>query len=316
MLLGIDISEREVAVILAKPDGSAELALRASLPRVGGANAAWLRVVETIREILLQSHILASQIENVGVAFFAPLDANENGREIVRKDSRSSSWAGFDLNRALREHLGIENSRVETRAYCEALAERKFGALRGSENATSENWLYVHLGQTIEGAASVNGVLLAGQNRAALELGAICIDRDGALDESGRRGVLNAYCGEEAFMARARSYSLTFQTPREIWESCATNSMAKSLCDDYAARLAQGIGIACAILNPSQVVLGGEFFHVVGEKLVPSFNTRLREYCLPIHFQNLHTAAGQLGNDAAVLGAVALALEPNFQDKL
>jgi len=44
MLLGIDISEREVAVILARPDGAAELALRASQSVVGDMNAAWLTI--------------------------------------------------------------------------------------------------------------------------------------------------------------------------------------------------------------------------------------------------------------------------------
>jgi len=311
MILGIDVSQREVAVILAKPDGSAELALRAPLPRVGGANAAWLAVVETVRQILLQGHVVASQIEKTGVAFFAPLDLDG----VVAKDSRSASWAGFDLQRALKEHLGIQNCRVQTRVRCAALAEEKLGALRASEKTTNENWLYIHLGQNVEAAARVEGVLPSGQSRAAMEFGAICIDRDGALDESGRRGTLNAYCGEDAFMARARSYALTFQTPGEIWESSASNAMAKSLCDDYAARLSQGIGIACAILNPARVVLGGELFAQLDGKLIAPLNAGMKEYCLPVHTRNLQIVAGQLGNDAAVLGAVALALENTVENK-
>ena len=297
MLLGIDISEREVAVILAKPDGSAERAMRATMPRVGGANAAWLVVVETVRQLLLESHLVSSQIEKTAVAFFAPIATDENGDEMVRKDFRSGSWAGFDLSRALREHLGLAGSRVETRVQCAALGEQRLGALR-----ESDNWLYVHLGQNVEAAACVNGALLTGKNRAALELGAVCIDRDGALGESGRRGVLNAYCGQEAFMARIRSYGLTFQTPREVWDSYDTNYMAKSQCDDYVERLSQGIGTACALLNPSRVVLGGELFQVVGEKLLSPLSAHLKEYCLPIHSENLQILAGQLGTDAAVLG--------------
>jgi len=306
MILGIDISQRDVAVILAKPDGSAELALREDLPRIGGANAVWLAVVEVVRQILLQGHVVASQIEKTGVAFFAPLDING----MVAKDSRGANWAGFDLKRAVKEHLGIENCSVQTRVRCEALAEEKFGALR-----ECENWLYVHLGQNVEAAARVEGVLPLGASRAALELGAVCIDRDGALGESGRRGTLDAYCGEDAFMARARGYALTFQTAGEIWESSATNAMAKSLCDDFIARLAQGLGTACALFNPSRVVIGGELFHQFGENLMLPLSTRVKEYCLPVHFQNLQFLAGQLGNDAAVLGAVALALENDVEEK-
>ena len=294
MLLDIDISECEVAVILACPDSTAESALRSPLPVVGGVNAAWLTVVETVREALLQCHVIASQIEKTTVAFFAPLD--ENG--LIRKDVRSAVWSGFDLSRALREHLQIGNARAEKRA---TFAEQKFGALR-----ECDDWLYIYLGQRVEAAACVTGVLLNGHNRAALELGEICIERDGALGDSGRRGVLDAYCGEEAFMARARGYALAFQTARGIWNSTAVNSMAKSLCDDYVERLSQGVGTACAVLNPARVVLGGELFFATENKILEPLEARFKSYCLPVHSGSTPILAGQLGNDAAVLGAVAM----------
>jgi glucokinase len=298
MLLGIEITTQEVAAIVARGDGGAEVALRAPLPRVGGANASWLAAMEVARQALLQSHLPVQRIQSAGVAFFAPLD--ENG--IVRKDARSAGWESFDLRRALREHLGIENVRAQTRVICGAMAESKLGALRETDNA-----LFVSLGREVEGAALAAGVLLRGANHAALELGAICIERDGELSADGRRGTLNAYCGSESFMTRARSYGVTFQTPHEIWSNRASNFMAKSLCDEYVERLSQGLGAACAILNPSRVALSGEIYEAFSEQLLVALRAALGKYCLPLHVRSLEIVAGSLGRDAGVLGAVILA---------
>ena len=298
MFLGLEIGVAEVAVIIAREDGGAEVALRAPLPRVGGANAQWLAAMEVAREALLQSHLSANQIQSAGVAFFAPIDENS----LVRKDARSASWESFDLRRALREHLGIENARVASRVHCAAMAEFRLGALRESEQG-----LYVALGREVESAALVSGVLLRGASGAASELGAICLERDGELSASGHRGTLSAYCGAESFMTRARSYAVTFQTPHEIWSNRDSNFMAKSLCDEYVERLAQGLGTVCAILNPSRVVFGGELFEAFGEPLLVALRAPLGKYCLPIHARQLEIVAGGLGRDAGVLGAVLLA---------
>lgn len=298
MLLGIEISQTEVAVIVARTDGGAETALRAPLPRVGGANARWLAAVEVAREAILQSHISAQQIQSAGVAFFAPLD--ENG--LVRKDARSAGWEAFDLRRALREHLGIENAHIATRALCRLRAEHQLGALRESSDA-----LLVALEREVTAAALVSGVLLRGAHCAAVELGAVCIERDGELGASGLRGTLSAYCGAESFMTRARSYGVTFQSPHEIWSARESNFMAKSLCDDYVERLAQGLGAACAMLNPARVALGGELFEAFSDGLIVALQATLGKYCLPVHARKLEIVAGQLGRDAGVLGAVLLA---------
>ena len=125
--------------------------------------------------------------------------------------------------------------------------------------------MYLHLGDTVDAAARSAGVLLRGATGSAMEIGAVCIERGGALFDSGRRGSLNGYCGGDAFNARARSYALALSTPQEIWDAAPANLMAKSLCDDYVERLAQGVGAVLSILNPSHLVIGGELGHELGE---------------------------------------------------
>jgi predicted NBD/HSP70 family sugar kinase len=95
----------------------------------------------------------------------------------------------------------------------------------------------------------------------------------------------------------------------EIWQTYESNFAARSLCDDFVARLAQGIGGALTILNPAQLVLGGSLATALGETLLQPLRARLKDFCLPAHFAHLPVGAGKLGDDAAALGAVALAMQ-------
>jgi predicted NBD/HSP70 family sugar kinase len=312
MLLGLDFSEHSVAVIVADDDGATLVALRAELPR-SGSSSQWLAAMQTARQAMLQTHAIASQITRICLAFYAPLD--ENG--VVQKDARAPGWSSYDLPSALREHLEVENVMAVPRVLCEAIAEERLGALRPLANASGApipgtpfsgaDWLYLHLGVSVEACARSNGILVRGANSSAVEVGAICIERGGALSDSGKRGSVNGYCGGDAFITRARSYGLTTSTPHEIWEVAPTNAMAKSLCDDYTERLAQGLGAALAMLNPARLTIGGEFGHELGTGFLAPLRARLGEYCLSRHVENLEISIGQLGRDAAVLGAVSLA---------
>lgn len=306
MLLGIDFSEKSVAVLLADEAGQTQVALRADLPRIGGASAQWLAAMDVVRQAMLQNHTIASQIKSTCIAFYGPIDA----AGVVMKDPRVPGWPGYDLQRALREHLTLTGTIAATpRVVAQAIAEERLGALRPVEDSPVSNgdWLFIHLGAAIGAAARCGATLLRGAGCSAVDIGSVCIERGGALSDNGRRGSLSAYCGGDAFMTRARSYSLTTNSAREIWDMAGTNSMAKSLCDDFVERLAQGTGIALALLNPGRLVIGGELGCELGERLTTPLRGRLGEYCLPRHVEHLVLSTGQLGRDAAVLGATALA---------
>ena len=110
-------------------------------------------------------------------------------------------------------------------------------------------------------------------------------------------------------MARAAGYGLTLKTPAEIWRLVGTNFAARSLCDDYVARLAHGLGSAVVMLNPAQLTLGGELVRELGDALLAPLTGRLRDFCLPAHYEALQISAAALGADGAVMGAVAMAME-------
>ncbi len=302
MILGLDIAAHDTAAVLAEPGGAMRLALRSPLPREGGSPATWQAAVDNARATMVQAGVEPLDIKRAVIAFPGPVDASNR----VTRGLQTDGWEGFDLGDALCKHLGIVSAAAETRVVCEALGELHYGSLRAADGP-SRDWLYVHLGSTIGAAAMSGGVLMRGAGRTAVDLGAICLDRDGPLATGGKRGSLDAYCGGDSFVARARSYGITMQKAHEVWELAAGNFAASSLCDEYATRLAQGLSIALALYNPSLLALSGPIMAQVGDRLLGPLRLSIKDYALPAHLNGLEIRSGSLGADAAVLGAVALA---------
>jgi len=338
MFLGLDISRRDVATVLAQADGTVLMALRTPLPPQSDSLQAWKTALETAQETILRGSVERSRVQGVACALDAAIDANG----VVERGMLAEGWHGFDLPRALREGLGIQSAHAASRVWCQSLAEERFGALRGS----SGNWLYLHVGAHLgaiahqvndsnTNAASANaasadesrvngrnagattGATSGSSTRSELAWGEVCIERDGALGSSGRRGTLEAYCTHDNFLARAASYGITVQSATEVWAQAGSSFAARSLCDDYVKRLAQGVGIAVSLLQPGRIVVGGSLPDALGETLLSPLRATLREFCaLPSDFVLRGT---QLAQDGAVWGSVALAMQsfaaPSLADK-
>lgn len=300
MFLGIDISRADVATVLAHADGSVAMALRTPLPLDSDSLQTWKIAAETAHETLIRSQIERRLVKNVALA----LDANFDQNGVVQKSVWAEGWHGFDIPNALRETLSIENARAASRIWCESLGEERFGALRSAE----ANWLYLHVGARL-GAVASQSSSLQSSTRNELDWGEICVERDGVLGSSGRRGTLEAYCTNSNFLARAAGYGITFPNAAEVWAQVENNFAARSLCDDYLRRLAQGIGNAVSLLRPQKIVIGGSLPESLGETLLQPLRSTLREFCaFPAE---LVLSATQLSRDGAVWGAVALAMQEN-----
>ena len=309
MFLGIDVSRHDVATILMQADGAVVLALRAPLPLNSDSVQTWKLAMETAQETLIRSQIERAQIKGAACALDATFD--ENG--VVQRGALAEGWHDFDVSRALQETLSISKTRAASRIWCESLAEERFGAWRDFAGSG----LYLHIGarlgavhrapsSTRNAPSSSTRVPMA---RREIAWGELCIERDGTLGSSGRRGTLEAYCTQDNFLARAAGYGMTSQNAADVWAQSASSFAARSVCDDFVRRLAQGVGNAVSLLNPQQIVLGGSLANALGETLLAPLRTSLREFCaLPADFVLQGTP---LARDAAVLGAVALAMQIN-----
>jgi len=288
VILGLEISREFASAVLCDPEGAAQYALRRDWPAHAPPRAQWMSAMEMCRDLLQRGALESAQIERAGVAFDGLVTAG-----IAQNDPTRPGWAGYDLSRALHEHLGISNVAAASRVTCEGLGEARFGALRGQNS-----WIFVHLGRELQSAACWQGQIVGG------DIGGLTIERDGTIDAFGKRGTLRAYCSGAALESRARSFGMTAQSASEIWELAPSNFAAKSLCDDFVSRLAQGLAGAASLLADVPIGIGGAFGRAIWPQIAAPLASKLREMAP----KSPQITVGALGEDAATLGAVALAL--------
>ncbi len=202
----------------------------------------WLDAVELAGELCGRSALETVQLERAVVTFPSPLNGG-----VVLEDAYFQSWRGYDLARGLSEHLGVTNVSALSNIEAKARFEARFGALQ-----SLDDFVLVDIGERIESWARVSGLDIRG-----VYVGEQIIERDGAIDGWGRRGSLNAYCSDESFASRTQSSGLGALSAARVFEVASSNFAAQSLCDDFCARLAQGLGNAVAMLGGAPICVGG-----------------------------------------------------------
>lgn len=251
----------------------------------------WLDAMELAGELCARAAVETVALERAVVVFPSPVSPEG----VVLEDARFRAWRGYDLVRGLREHLGVGEVAALSNVEAAARFEARFGALQGLDS-----WLLVSLGERIESWARLNGTDLRG-----VHVGAQIIERDGALDPWGRRGSLEAYCSGESLRSRAQSSGLGDQAPARLFEISSSNFAAQSLCDDFCARLAQGLSNAAAMLGGVPLCLGGSVARSAWPMMWPRLEPFIRASWPPRAGFAVLPATGD--DDATLWGALSSA---------
>jgi len=195
-----------------------------------------------------------------------------------------------------------------------ALGESRFGAAKGCQN-----FLFVAVGTGVGGAFFIDGRPYRGARHSAGEIGHIPIEAGpmALACACGRRGCLEAYaCGPAIaayFHRRAAEANLELATPetslKEIVQWLEQPGLAGELAREAVAfgggALGRGLGIAANLLDPELIILGGGVAHT-GEIWLEAVRHAMDEITLN-QYEGSEIQLTQLGEDAALLGAAALA---------
>ncbi len=290
MQLAISL-ERDGVRALLSPDAT-QNGTRARKGFAPGTSPArqWLDAMELGGELCARAAVETANLERAVVTFPSPVSPEG----VVLDDTRFRAWRGYDLPRGVREHLGTSNVMALSRVEAASRFEARFGVLQ-----TLESWLFVSLDERIESWARLNNADVPG-----VHVGAQIIERDGALDEWGRRGSLEAYCSSESLRSRAQSSGLGGESPARLFELARSNFAAQALCDDFCARLAQGLANAVAILGGVPVCLSGEIVRAAWPLMWPRLEPFCKSLWPPRAPFSVFAATGD--EDSALWGALLL----------
>ena len=240
------------------------------------------------------------EIENIGIAM--PGTAI-NG---VIMSSGNVGIKNYNLTERIKEKINLPIS-IRNDAKCAAIAENRYGALKGYERS-----IFLTLGTGIGGAAFLDGKLLKAGNRPGYEFGHMVIEKNGIECTCGRKGCFERYASMKVFKNNLRKVLGLDETTRgEELLNIIRNTkpgdknheiMQKNV-EEFVDNLTIGIVNLINIFEPQVIGIGGSFIHfedVFLERLKEKVNKEASE---KVGREKFEIKAAVLGNDAGIIGA-------------
>lgn len=275
-IVGLDLSGSE-AFIGAVLTLDGDIVARASLPVPAGAQDVVEAVVSLARGLVADAH---APVLGIGVG--TPGIVNEQG---VILTAPNLGWAGFDLESALREALGVPVL-VANDANAAVLAEYTFGG-------AGDDVLLVKVGRGVGSGLLASGQPMRGAHFAAGEIGHVTIGTDGGpVCVCGKVGCLEAWLAVPALTARLAG---------------APDSDRDGILRDAGERLGIALAPIVGVLDVSEIVLSGPT-ELLGGPLAEATVETLRARTLAEYHDGVRVRMTEQGQDIVLRGAAVMVL--------
>ena len=256
-----------------------------------------------------------NQLLGIGISIPGLVDVH-NG---VLKFAPNLNWKDVPLrliwNQQFHAPVYVEND-----GNAAALGEYYFGAARGTKN-----FIYIAAGYGLGSGIIVDGQLLRGNKGYASELGHMTYDPNGAPCSCGKRGCYETIIGPRAVIESVKKLinekgpdktiikiskedNNNFNYDAVVNAAIEKDQIAIDALKDVGCKLGLIVSHLVNIFDPRMVILGGalnyakDFIQPVVEKVV-------KENALQLCQEDLEITNSELGQDASVMGAIALVLE-------
>ncbi|MCJ7434616.1 MAG: ROK family protein [Anaerolineales bacterium] len=303
-IIAIDIGGTQLRAAAYTQDQTQPLSIKRTETKSNEPNA-FGRLIQLIEDVLPKDQ----KVEAIGLSSPGPIDPYTG---IIMLTPNIKEWRDFPITSKLTEYFGIP-SYLDNDANLACLAEWKFGAGRGRHNV-----LYLTISTGVGGGVIIDDRLLQGHHGLAAELGHTTVQADGPLCGCGQRGHLESFSsgtGIEHFVAdqlRAGRESVLHPDKNNSAydiSKAAKQGDALSIEAYQQAGKYLGIGVANFLhaFDPSILIFGGGVSQS-GALLFEPFEISLKEHVIhPRYLEGLVIARAELGDDAGLLGARALA---------
>ncbi len=264
------------------------------------------RLINLIGEIWPES----GQVERIGIAVPGPVDPNTG---LVYKASNVRGWDDILLGPMVEQRHKVPTI-LGNDANLAALGEWKYGAGIGHHDL-----IYLTISTGVGGGFIIDDRLLVGPQGIAGEIGHITVLPDGPLCGCGQRGHLEAVSSGtgianyvENQLREGRTSTLTLKSgkpnSRAIAEAAAAGD---ALAVEAFERAGYFLGLAITnllhLFNPTVIVLGGGVSNSGDLLLTPVKQTIEKSVMSPAYNANLQICYAKLGDQAGLVGALALA---------
>jgi glucokinase len=293
-VIGLDAGGTKLLAGVVAEDGEVSFRTVRAWPGEAGREDVLLSFLTAVEEARRD----AGDVEAIGVGLPGTMDLAAG----VAVGCRHLPIAGFEFRDWLAGETGLPVL-VDNDATLAMLAEHRRGAARGVLDA-----VMLTIGTGIGGGILSAGRLLRGTHGAAGEPGHMTIDADGppCPGDCPGRGCLEAYVSGPV-LARMGGKATAAEVVRAARDGDETASAA---LDQMGEKLGAGIASLLNLLDPEVVVIGGGLGADAGSLLLEPAERVARERALEPAASGTRMAVAELGEDAGMLGAAMLALNP------
>lgn len=319
IIVGVDVGGTKIAVLVTE-GGTREVARARFITDRDSSDSTAGSIADAIATVLAQNGFAKQQVSAVGIAAPGEIDAEAG---LVRF-AANLPFRNYDLRAALRRMLDLAEQIpivVDNDANLAALGEQYYGAGRGTRHM-----VMITLGTGIGGGVIINNRVYRGGRGFAGELGHIILETNGWQCGCGQRGCFETLASGPAVVRHART--ILEQQPDPTLEAYGSNLTGADVANEarkgnrtaLAVHERVGFYLGLGILSiyrafdPEAIIIGGGLSSAADLILDPARRT-VHEYASGnISYVNDLIRLAELGEDAGMWGAVALANSARNRD--
>ena len=299
LVVGVQFALRHMRVALADASGTIVTEHQLPLGNDHRADAGLDRAALLIADMLDSVDALSSDVLAIAVGLPAPIDAR---RATVSTPGILRGWDNVPVAEVMRRRTG-RPVYVENDSNLGALGELRYGAAQGCQQA-----VYVRVSQRIGAGIIIDGHVYTGALGTAGEIGHMTIDEDGPICRCGNRGCLETRAGAHVLLESLRG-SHGVLTMRDMINRALEGDLGcRRVIGDAGHHIGIAVANLCNLLNPSRVVIGGDFARA-GDLLLDPLRDTVERSALAGITESMEIVTGTLGDDAEIRGAIALAID-------
>ncbi|HEY7629112.1 MAG TPA: ROK family transcriptional regulator [Thermoleophilaceae bacterium] len=306
-VLGFDYGHRHLRVAVADRSGRVLGEASKRLPLDHKASTGVKQGVTMAKKLLADAGGGLPDVVAAGMGLPAPVLGESH---LVGSSSILPGWVGVHADEELAEALGHPVA-VDNDANLGALAEMTWGAGRGVRDL-----VYLKLATGIGAGIVVGGEIVRGAAGTAGEIGHTTMDEHGDVCRCGNRGCLETVAGADTVLRMLEPVHGPDFTLHDAIDAALAGDAG---CRRVIADAGRHIGIALAnlvnLLSPELIVVGGELAGA-GDILLNPIRDAVARYAIETAASATTLVPTELGDDAEVLGAIALAVRGQEVDAL
>lgn len=306
--IGIDLGGTKISGILTDADGVEKAKKIVPTDAHEGEVAVLNRIIDLIDSLIKSAEVTADQVAGIGIGSPGAMDIEKG----ILIQTANLPFTDFNLVAPIKEKFGIPTY-LDNDANVAALAEYTFGAGQGSQNM-----IFITVSTGIGGGAVLNGKFYRGSTCNGLEVGHISVEKDGLPCKCGNIGCTELYASGTAIAKAGQDAVATGKetslracekiTAYEVFEAAkAGDKVANEVLDVALDYLGVCVANTAAIFDPDVIVIGGGVAQA-GDIVFDHVRKVVTSRCLKPVAKHTKILPAELGSDAGVIGAVALAI--------